>query len=790
MIASGPLLVFAGPYNSEEPAAVSGPAEMKINVLEDEAVTNNSADSNFFGNEYSGGLWVGYEPGDGVARSWLKFNLANIPKEIGITGVTLKMYLMDEYVLPDLPIGICYSANDTWNEETITWNLQPVFDPSPLDVIDSPASPDMFEIGNWYSWDVTSAFVDSLGSDKNLSLVVKQVDENAGITTWKYFVDEDYGAAEAFNASYLSIAYTTPDTLGLMVDGFSSPPLINYVQDSTPTLEWEMSDSGTGEYQRDYELEVWNNAYFNDTLLWSQEHTDFMQIHDSSTGSNYAPFGYHDEMRYQMKYPSSLISRAGVVDKLQFEVLATSGEIVLENLQINMACVQNALDLTTDFAANYDGVQPISVLNTPSYTVPIVNNRITIDIENTFYLNDDLNLIVELRFTNNTGTLYTTTRTLAGGGSVAYSHGIGDYYATTASIADNRMNTLEVFFESDKIWDAPPSTGNNFPFAVTSGYPGTFQIKYNKSMIIETGFVDKIWFPVQQFYGDVVYENLVIQMVETPLLGYLEYENFNSNFAGQTPVTVLDQNTYTVRNLGNVLVIDLDNTFYYSGEHDLLIDMRWDDLLSGECSVYRNLDVGGYRAWNVTYVSNVAGNDTRAYQMYFDFVHPENSIEFGGTALTNGTTYYWRVRTCDSIGIWSDWTNQQFKYEELSSVPEFSVPLVNPDPAFADSPVTVSINVTYFLGIHEVLLEFGGTNHSMTSVGDTYSFEFMPTTAANITYTIYMESNIRTWSSTDGLIVVNAALVGGLDTTTLLIIIAAGAVILIIALVLVFKKKK
>ena len=77
----------------------------------------------------------------------------------------------------------------------------------------------------------------------------------------------------------------------------------------------------------------------------------------------------------------------------------------------------------------------------------------------------------------------------------------------------------------------------------------------------------------------------------------------------------------------------------------------------------------------------------------------------------------------------------------------------------------------------------------MTADGDTYSFELTPTTVANITYTIYMESNIRTWSSTSGLINVKPAPAGGLGDTTLILIIA-GAVVLIIILVIVMKKKK
>ena len=69
MISSGPLLAFAGPDIAVEPAAIGGPFEMKINVLEDEAIMDSQPDTNFDWNQNRGGLWVGYEPVDGNTRS-------------------------------------------------------------------------------------------------------------------------------------------------------------------------------------------------------------------------------------------------------------------------------------------------------------------------------------------------------------------------------------------------------------------------------------------------------------------------------------------------------------------------------------------------------------------------------------------------------------------------------------------------------------------------------------------------------------------------------------------------
>jgi hypothetical protein len=449
--------------------------------------------------------------------------------------------------------------------------------------------------------------------------------------------------------------------------------------------------------------------------------------------------------------------------------------------------VQNAADLTTDFDANYDGVQPISVLTSPSLAAPIVDGWFTIDIENTFFLNSRFNLIVELRFTNNTGTLSEIHTTWTAGGSVAYTYGTDATTSTTATWTYDRLHSLEIQFDSDIVFDPASTSANDFPFGTTLGEPGIFQTKYNKSMIPDTGIIDKIWFPVTSFTGDAVYENLVIRLVETPKLGELSHTDFDSNFAGAIPVTVLDESSYAVRNLGGVLVIDVDNVFHYTGEHDLLIDMRWDSQVSGYIAVMRVMNAGAYRAWDLDWFGTPSsGNDTRTTHMYLDFINSASSVEYEGTALVDTTRYYWRVRTCDSTGIWSDWTNHNFKYEVLTSAPEFSAPIADPDPGVIHLPVTVSINVTYFLGVNQVLMVFEGTNHTMAAVGNTYSFTFTPDSTGNVTYTIYMESIIGTWSSTSGFVeIVQQGIFP--DGIPLWLIAAAGGAVIVIVLIVILR---
>jgi len=760
------------------PASIGSEESLIVQIYEEETVISNYSDTNYHGNVYKGGLFIGFYPVEGFARAWLKYDLSAIPKEIGILNAELVLYCNDDYFDTDFPIGVYYSDNDTWSEITITWETQPSFNFVPIDIISSPASPDMFVDSDWYAWDVTGALTRALSDDKMLTLLMKLVDEIGPTVTWKYFVEDEF---DAFYASYISIEYFTPETASLTVDGQSTAPLIDYIQDSTPDLGWTMADSGTGEFQRDYALEVNSNEYFNGTPLWSENHTTMVTIYDSSGSSNLCPFGTAYEFRYQMKYGESLISESGVVDRLHFETIDETGTIVFENLVVLLVCTPTAGDLTTDFQANYGGAEPTVVLNRSSLNAAIKDYHFSIDVENTFYLNARQHLIIELRFTNNTGTLALTPITNGVGGSVAYTYGIGAYTSTSAGTIDNRANSLTVELTSDEAHSVAGTILNNYPFNTDNGNPGMIQLKYNKTLIDETGIIDRIFFPGGQLSGDVVYEGFEVRLVESPRLGTLNHTNFAENYGGVAPTIVLDEDLYQIRNLGGVLVIDVNNAFYYRGEHDLLVELKWANKISGSCTVYRTVNTGAYRAYNVTSGVTQNNNDNVAYDMVLDFVHSENPIEYAGTPLLNATTYYWRVKTCDSTGIWSDWTSSSFKYEKLTSTPAFEGPIASPSPAYVGSPVTVSLEVTYFLGISEVWIELSGTNHSMVAMVDIYSYTWTPDSAGNVTYTIYMESNIGTWSSVDGFLVV---LQPGLVIDPIMLLAIAG-VVLVVVIVLV-----
>ncbi|MGY5876881.1 MAG: hypothetical protein RTU30_14120, partial [Candidatus Thorarchaeota archaeon] len=590
--------------------------------------------------------------------------------------------------------------------------------------------------------------------------------------------------------SRLLIRYTVPGITNPTVDGHpQGSVLTDYIQSACPEFGWTPTDLDTGDFQRSYEVQIWNNMYFNDSFVWHGDNTYTSIIHSGGTSDNSRPFATADEFRFQFKYENTLLTRPGVVDKLYFGV-EESGIGVFEDLSIFMTQTDIVGDLTADFNANYGDGRLVQVLQRPVYEAVAENGWIVFDIEDLFVLNVDQQLIIELRFTNNTGDEIRADHSTAMGGSVAYSYGDGASLTDTAVHVYDRTHNLKLDMTTT-VTQVSPSSANWFPFGTDIGEDGIFQLKYNQSKIHMGGVIDRLYFRVSQATGDVVYENLRINIAEVPdtfeLTGIVE-----DNVVGLELTEVLNAPIYTVRNLGHTLVIDLENVFEYSNTQDLFIQFEWDALISGHVNVRYTSSAGGYRAWNVTYSSgHINGTSYSTYDMFLEFIHPDPVATFDGCIpLVNGTQYFFRVRLSDTTGVWTQWATGDFKYEVLTSTPDFEPPTNTPDPANTGSPVTVSITVTYFLGINDVLIEIDGTNHSMTASGDVYSYEFTPASVGNVSYTIYMESAVSTWSTTTGSFeVVQGSIIPGLDDTTLILIVA-GVVFLIIIIVIIRKRKK
>ncbi len=93
--------------------------------------------------------------------------------------------------------------------------------------------------------------------------------------------------------------------------------------------------------------------------------------------------------------------------------------------------------------------------------------------------------------------------------------------------------------------------------------------------------------------------------------------------------------------------------------------------------------------------------------------------------------------------------------------PTFSNLTESADPLELGETETIRINTSDPSGINQVLIEFEGSNHSMTNVsGDMWQYDsWIPFSTGNKSYTIWMEDNNNNWNSTSGSILV-------IDTTS------------------------
>ncbi len=106
-------------------------------------------------------------------RILLKFDLSEVPAGLHVTQAKLYLY---NWHGEFSPINVqCYSADDGWEEETITWNDQPARGR----VLDKVYLNNKTAENKWHSWDVTSFVRNQLNGDEVVSLLLKANVENS-----------------------------------------------------------------------------------------------------------------------------------------------------------------------------------------------------------------------------------------------------------------------------------------------------------------------------------------------------------------------------------------------------------------------------------------------------------------------------------------------------------------------------------------------------------------------------------------------------------------------------------
>jgi len=169
--------------------------EVNLNPVDDTYVDSDGPNSNFGSSSYLYVEFSHYEYlQDEYRNSILKFDVSTVPAEVNIVYASLELYCWFSYETPE--VGAHYCVDDSWNEDTITWNNAPSFASEPTDVVQVNAD------DQWYSWDITSDAKSSL--EDGILTVVLRIENVEGISDASFYSKDSWR-----DHPKLVIGYTT-----------------------------------------------------------------------------------------------------------------------------------------------------------------------------------------------------------------------------------------------------------------------------------------------------------------------------------------------------------------------------------------------------------------------------------------------------------------------------------------------------------------------------------------------------------------------------------------------------
>lgn len=122
---------------------------------------------------------------NGVSIAFLMFNLTDIPSNVTIETVELRLY--SDMVAQTYAVSAYYCPDNSWTEFTLTYRNMPSYSDTVLDTVN------VVSYNKWYEWNVTSAVLSALQVQSNRLSLALGGDFHAGSTAgsvWFYSRDQ------------------------------------------------------------------------------------------------------------------------------------------------------------------------------------------------------------------------------------------------------------------------------------------------------------------------------------------------------------------------------------------------------------------------------------------------------------------------------------------------------------------------------------------------------------------------------------------------------------------------
>jgi hypothetical protein len=167
--------------------------------VSDDASTNELSPGGMLGWVTTrGGLLAGLDTVGSSYAFYLKFHLPDVPFD----RATLRGFYSDDYGGPPTFVGAYFVPDDSWSEETISFNTQPASSYEIGGFSAGRPTEQFFEI------DLTDAARSEVAGDGVLSLRFQTIDGRFG--DLKYFASKEYDADKAFTLSLETAAVPLP----------------------------------------------------------------------------------------------------------------------------------------------------------------------------------------------------------------------------------------------------------------------------------------------------------------------------------------------------------------------------------------------------------------------------------------------------------------------------------------------------------------------------------------------------------------------------------------------------
>ena len=138
-----------------------------------------------------------------IVRTYIKFDLSSIPANARVSDADLKLYQYDTIGTENFTIELL-KINNSWDESTICWDLQPTRSSDPIISSSITAG-----ATTWEYWDIDTLVQGWLdGTITNYGMMLKDTDESS-VNTIAYFFTSDY-ITDTTKCPKLEIDYYIP----------------------------------------------------------------------------------------------------------------------------------------------------------------------------------------------------------------------------------------------------------------------------------------------------------------------------------------------------------------------------------------------------------------------------------------------------------------------------------------------------------------------------------------------------------------------------------------------------